>query len=425
MIQADKLYTYVVIFLAAVLAIYWIILYFGINETRDQEDRAELIMKGKYPSIAVLIPTIFEGEGLRKTVEKAQKMDYPKNRYYIYVVLNASTDKKTREVAKRLKNVRLIYAPFDGKSRVMNYALKKYIKQDLVLVLDADTLIERDLPKRLASHFVDKEVGATISSVQVYKPRAIIERLQKYEYLLSIMGRQALSYLGGLMIAHGAGSMFRMSALKKVGYFDEKNYTEDMEIGLKLLTHGYKVDNSIPSVSYTVVPSNVRQLVKQRVRWFSGFYINLINYRKALFSKKYGSLGMLVVPFMLISIFLSFLVLGGIIYELIILITPFYYSLINTSLGFTLQSFIGSISIFSVTTRDLLAILVTVVGLFSLFYSIASVDSKKNVFRNTLGILIYITFYSVFLSFIWLYSLILVGVTRKGAGWSLNTKSSS
>ena len=425
MIQADKLYTYVVIFLASVLAIYWIILYFDINKARKREDRAELVMKGKYPSIAVLIPTIFEGEELKKTVERAQRADYPKNRYYIYVVLNASSDKKTREAAKSLKNVKLIWAPFDGKSRVMNYALKKYIKQDLVLILDADTVIERDLPKRLASHFADKTVGAAISSVKVYRPKTAVEKLQKYEYMLSILGRKALSYLGGLMIAHGAGSMFRVSALKKVGYFDEHNYTEDMEIGLKLLTNGYKVDNSIQSVSYTIVPSNLRQLIKQRVRWFSGFYINLIKYRKVLFSKKYGSLGILVVPFMLISIFLSFLVLGGIAYELFILVTPFYYSLVNTSLGFTLQSFIGGISIFSITTRDLLALLVTAIGIFSLFYSIASVDSSQNVFRNTLGILIYITFYSVFLSFVWLYSLILVAVTRKGAGWSLNTGSSS
>ena len=265
MLSLSDLFTSSIVFVLLVLSLFWIFYFFDINHEIKKEGENELKLK-EFPSVAVLIPTIYEGKRLRDTIENVKQTIYPN--YKIYVVLNKSSTKETIKAAYT-KGVKVIKAPFDGKARVMNYAIKNYINEKLLLVLDADTFIEKDLVTRLVYHFKNKKVAAVVSSVKVYKPKKVVEYLQYYEYLLSILARKALSKIGGLVIIHGAGSMFNTEILKKIGYFDDNNYTEDMEIGMRILTSGYKVESSVKALSYTVTPNTFRKLFKQRVRSFS------------------------------------------------------------------------------------------------------------------------------------------------------------
>ncbi len=361
--------------------------------------------------MAVLIPAIYEGRRLKETIENVKKAEYPN--YKIYIVLNKSSTEETIKAA-RVRNVSVIRAPFDGKARVMNYAIRNFINEDYVLILDADTFIEKDLITRLVYHFKSKKVAAVVSSVKVYKPRKVVEYLQYYEYLLSILARKALSKVGGLVIIHGAGSMFDTKILKKVGCFDDNNYSEDMEIGMRLLTEGYKVESSIKAISYTVVPNTLKKLFKQRVRWFSGFFYNVIKYRKTALNSKRNDIWKIALPFMLVSIFLSFFVIIGLVYTTLIFLLPAYGILTNTNLSFFVSYFLPSISFLSLDTRVFLEIVGACIGIFSILYSLRTIDHKFKAIKDFFGILAYMTFYSFFLSFIWLYSLSALGKFKSG-----------
>ncbi len=401
MLSASDLFTGSIVFVLLVISIFWIQFFFDINKNMKTEERKELILKSN-PSVAVLIPAIFEGKRLKETVENVKQSIY--RNYKIYIVLNKSSTPETIKAAKASK-VKVIKAPFDGKARVMNYAIKNYINEDFTLVLDADTFINKDLITRLLYHFKSKKVAAVVSAVKVYKPKKVVEYLQYYEYLLSILARKALSRIGGLVIIHGAGSMFDTKILKKVGCFDEDNYSEDMEIGMRMLTNGYKVESSVRAISHTVAPNTFRKLFRQRVRWFSGFYFNIIKYRKTALDSKRNDIWKIALPFMLISTFLSFFVIIGIAYSLFIFLQPVYGILKNTSLSFLVGYFLPGISFLSLDSRIFLEIAGAAIGIFSVVYSLRVIDHKFEILKDFFGILAYMTFYSLFLSFIWLYSL--------------------
>ncbi|MEM0111937.1 MAG: glycosyltransferase family 2 protein, partial [Candidatus Parvarchaeota archaeon] len=223
MSNLSDLYTFGIAFIVLLLAVFWLLVFVDINRKKMEEEGKKAERRNELKTVAVLIPTLAEGEELRKTVSSVLDSDYPKSMFKVYIVLNKASPQYTREIAysMRSRRVKVIEAPMNGKAAVMNYALKGFIEEELLLVLDADTLVAKDLMRRLVWPFKDRKVASVVSSVKVYKPRRIIEYLQKYEYLLSIMARKAMSVLGGLMVVHGAGSMFRVSALRKVGYFDQ------------------------------------------------------------------------------------------------------------------------------------------------------------------------------------------------------------
>ena len=421
MANLSDIYTFGVAFITLILAIFWLLIFIDINREKKEENSKKQRKTVKLRTVAVLIPTLAEKEELRETINAALASGYPKKLFKVYVVLNKSSPSSTREIAYSVRSnrVKVIEAPMNGKAAVMNYALKKFVKEELLLILDADTLINKDLMYKLAVQFKSERVGGVVSSVKVYKPRNILEYLQSYEYMLSIMARKAMSVLGGLMVAHGAGSMFSTKIIKKVGYFDEKNYTEDIEMGLRLLVNGYLVENAIDAVSYTMVPNKLKGLLKQRLRWFSGFFINVLKYKKRIMSTKYRVLGLIIVPISLVSISLGIVVVVGLVYYFVSLAMYFYALVLNTSLSYVFSSF--QFSFFSLNTIYITLITLTVIGLFSLFYSLRSANGRLDAFKDTLGILIYSIFYSFFLSFVWLASLIMLSVRRRGVGWGIPT----
>ena len=203
--------------------------------------------------------------------------------------------------------------------------------------------------------------------------------------------------------------MFNIEVLKKIGYFDENNYTEDMEIGMRILTDGYKVESSVRAVSYTVVPNTIRKLFRQRVRWFSGFFFNILKYRKTALDSKKNDIWKIALPFMLVSIFLSFFVIIGIAYTVVVFLLPAYGILLNTSFSFLINYLIPGISFLSLGARTFLELVGAAIGTFSILYSLMTIDHKFKAVKDFFGILGYMTFYSFFLSFIWLYSIFALG----------------
>jgi len=60
--------------------------------------------------------------------------------------------------------------------------------------------------------------------------------------------------------------------------------------------NGMKISNVSNAFIYTVVPTSLRPLIKQRLRWVYGFIKNAIDYRDMFFKPQYGNLGIVVLP---------------------------------------------------------------------------------------------------------------------------------
>jgi cellulose synthase/poly-beta-1,6-N-acetylglucosamine synthase-like glycosyltransferase len=67
--------------------------------------------------------------------------------------------------------------------------------------------------------------------------------------------------------------------------------------------HGYKIDHCPDAYVYTNSPDSVMKLYRQRLRWIYGFIKNLIDYKRLLFRKEYGTVALFTLPSGIISIF--------------------------------------------------------------------------------------------------------------------------
>ncbi len=63
------------------VTIFWLLVYFEV--LKEREDRSIKIKK--YPKIAVIIPTLHEGEDLKESVLSVLKSNYPKQKLKVYI----------------------------------------------------------------------------------------------------------------------------------------------------------------------------------------------------------------------------------------------------------------------------------------------------------------------------------------------------
>jgi cellulose synthase/poly-beta-1,6-N-acetylglucosamine synthase-like glycosyltransferase len=109
---------------------------------------------------------------------------------------------------------------------------------------------------------------------------------QRVEYHYNNLLRRSFSLLFSTGIwFFGAFACYRKDVLKEVGYFQKDSLTEDMAIELQIYEKGYRTENVSDAIGYTLTPSSLIGLFKQRSRWWTGATQALFKHKK-LFSFK-------------------------------------------------------------------------------------------------------------------------------------------
>ena len=359
--------------------------------------------KKKY-SITFIIPTYNEEKNIGKTINSILNLNY-KGKKKIIVVDDLSSD-RTKETVKKFKGVKFIQKGYhSGKVSSINLGLK-YVNTDLFCILDADTYFERDAIDKLVSYFDNPKVGAVLAALKVENRKGIVNRLQEIEYFFSVFLRKIHSYYQGLMTTHGA-TLFRTSAIREVGEFDERNPTEDMDIALRLIKKGYRIESDLSASAYTIVPNTFFKLLKQRIRWYGGFiYNSAIKHRDMLFKKKYPGLNFISYPLSYFYIVLAFLLVYGIT-KLIISKTIFYTKLF---LNANVYNYFLSSSPFIFNTLTMLFLLSLSVFLLTVYIMKGKIRERISV----ISLALYIALFSIVSSLFWVFSIPKVLLAKKG-----------
>ena len=176
-----------------------------------------------------------------------------------------------------------------------------------MVTLDGDTLFEPQTIKMFARHFLaprnGKKVGAVAGHVKVGNRRNLLTAWQSLEYLSGIcVTRMAEGLMGAISIVPGACAAWRRDALVKAGGYSHDTLAEDADLTLSLQQLGYSIVQENEAVAWTEAPMTVRGLFKQRLRWTYGNIQTLYKHRSMLFNPRYGALGMLTMPYALISV---------------------------------------------------------------------------------------------------------------------------
>ncbi|MCX6701817.1 MAG: glycosyltransferase [Candidatus Zambryskibacteria bacterium] len=303
MFDTTNIITCAFLFISLNFEVFLLITYFENRlEIKKEENFVALGIK-KYPAVTIIVPCWNEQFTVSKTIHSLLSLDYPKNKLKIMVVNDGSTD-GTWEVVQKFKNnpqVELHKKENGGKYTALNYGLSK-LSTDLVGCLDADSYVHKDALRQIIPYFQDKEIMAVAPSIKLWKPKTILELLQKVEYGFGIFTRKMFHYMQAVYITPGPFSIFRKEVFEKLGPYRHAHNTEDIEIALRMQKNNYKIAHAHNALVYTVPPKTIRKLLKQRIRWSHGFIKNATDYRYMFFKKQYGNLGMIILPMASISV---------------------------------------------------------------------------------------------------------------------------
>jgi len=155
----------------------------------------------------------------------------------------------------------------------------------------------------LARHFVDPRVGVVAGQVKVGNRRNLLTAWQSLEYISGIgVTRMAEGLVGAITVAPGACSAWRKRAIEEAGGYSLAVLADDCDLTLRMHRLGYKVILDNEAVARTEAPMTVRALARQRLRWTFGIMQAFRRHRGMVLRPRYGVLGMVVLPYALLSI---------------------------------------------------------------------------------------------------------------------------
>lgn len=191
--------------------------------------------------ISFVIPAYNEENYLKDCLESIfRELDGKKVNYEIIVVNNASTD-KTKQIAKSFKNVKVIDEPEKGlvHARKTGYLASN---GDLIANVDADTRLTKGWLDKVLLEFKDSNLTGLSGPFIYYdlprKYQPMVRFFYYYAFSLYLLNRYI--FRRGSML-QGGNFIIRRSALKKIGGFDDKNfsfYGEDADIAMRLHSTG-------------------------------------------------------------------------------------------------------------------------------------------------------------------------------------------
>ncbi|SLK13840.1 bifunctional polysaccharide deacetylase/glycosyltransferase family 2 protein [Arthrobacter sp. P2b] len=278
-----------------------------VNNSRQKKRQWDEVKETEWPFVSVVLPVYNEELVVAKTLDALRASDYPLME--VVAVNDGSTDGTLAvltEYATTWAALRVINQPNGGKSAASNHGIDESCGQ-VVVTLDGDTLFEPQTIKMFARHFLaprsGKEVGAVAGHVKVGNRQNLITAWQSLEYLSGIcVTRMAEGLMGAISIVPGACAAWRREALVRAGGYSHDTMAEDADLTLSLQRLGYSIVQENQAVAWTEAPLTVRGLFKQRLRWTYGNIQTLYKHRAMIFNPKYGALGMLSMPYALISV---------------------------------------------------------------------------------------------------------------------------
>ncbi|KPJ70839.1 hypothetical protein AMJ51_00800 [Microgenomates bacterium DG_75] len=248
------------------------------------------------PFVSVLVPAYNEEKTIAKTIESLLNSEYPD--FEVIVINNNSTDKTVERVREFIhQGVWLVSEKKQGKFAALNKGIMSSQGEILVMV-DADTQVLANTIAELVRPFQDSRVGAVAGNLKVGNVFNPLTAFQAIEYIVGFhLDRRAYDVLGAVPVVPGALGAWRKKAVKKVGNYQGDTLTEDAELTIRIQREGYKVVFSAEAIAYTEAPQTLQAFLHQRLRWTLGMLQVFFKHKDIYFRRKYGVLGIIVLPY--------------------------------------------------------------------------------------------------------------------------------
>lgn len=245
----------------------------------------EYLGKLYHPLVTVLIPAHNEEKVIERCLDSVANNTY--KHVQIIVIDDASQD-NTYSLAKKYAKthpdvwIRSIRKKTNsGKGDALNYALRRYTKGNLVMTLDADSILAPHALARAVTYFENPIIAGVAANVQLINHFTILGVLQKFEHMIGYRSKKVYSLTNCEFVVGGVASVYRMDVLRAVGFYDTDTLTEDIGLSMKVITNGnraYRVVYGADVRAMTEPVDSFRGLLRQRYRWKYGSLQNIRKY---------------------------------------------------------------------------------------------------------------------------------------------------
>ncbi|MBN2153210.1 MAG: glycosyltransferase family 2 protein, partial [Candidatus Lokiarchaeota archaeon] len=190
------------------------------------------------PAISVIIAAKDEVLLLKRTLDSLVASDYPKDKMQVIVVTSNSSDGSEGVCEKYFKEHPGIDwlnlsepLPKPGKPTALNYGLKS-VKNDVLVLYDAGSLLKPDTIKQLVAPLKDEKVMAVQGAIVVKNwEKNKLTRAILLDYAIISGGNMHFDVqdkLGRNCWLYGRNMGVRMDVVRKFNGFDETSLTEDV-----------------------------------------------------------------------------------------------------------------------------------------------------------------------------------------------------
>lgn len=243
----------------------------SVRYMRGGERRRRAERSGEPPKVSLVVAAYNEASCIGQKVENSLALDYPRDRFEVLIGSDGSDDGTDEIVAASTDpRVRLSPAPRGGKVSVLNRCIPA-ATGDIVLLSDANTMIDAAAVQRLVRHFDDPTVGAVCGRLMLYNPSK-----QDYEESAYWSYESLIKFYegkhGAVMGANGGLYAIRRSLFSAL---PGDTIVDDFVIPLRLMDRGYRVVYEPEAIAYEETTEDYAQEFGRRARIAAGNFQSL------------------------------------------------------------------------------------------------------------------------------------------------------
>jgi len=230
------------------------------------------------PKVSIHIPAYREPpEMLLQTIDSVARLDYPN--FECVVVINNTPDPafwepiKARcdELGPRFKFIR-VENLVGFKAAALRLALAETAEDaEIIGVIDADYVVDRNWLRDLTPAFVDPKVGL-VQAPQDHRDgnRSFIHSAMNAEYAGFFDVGMVERNEANAIIIHGTMCLIRRTALEAAGGWSSDTICEDSDLGLSIMELGWRAHYTTRRYGWGLLPQDYLAFRTQRSRWAAG-----------------------------------------------------------------------------------------------------------------------------------------------------------
>jgi len=249
-------------------------------------------IKGKqnldeFPDVTLLVAAYNEEDFIEAKMVNTNLLKYPANKLHLMWVTDGSSDKTNELLAKYSDRIEVLFKPErKGKTSAINRAIP-HIKTPIVIMTDANTMLNEDAIIEIVRPFNDKKIGCVAGEKKVMSKitSGIATEGEgiywKYESTLKDLDARLYSAIGA------AGELFAI----RTNLFDPiepDSLLDDFILSMRIVMKGYKIAYTKKAYAIENGSKDMHEEEKRKVRIAAGGMQSILRLKGLLNPFKFG-----------------------------------------------------------------------------------------------------------------------------------------